>query len=211
MAFTGLNYLPIHQFISLRYFYIFVIMNTISSKLIFNEELLSITIDRLCFQLIENHNDFASSVLVGIQPRGVILAKRIFERIREISPDSSLQYGELDISFFRDDFRRREMIVPSSTRMDMSLEGKRVILVDDVLHTGRTVRAALDALLVYGRPAGVELLVLIDRKFSRQLPIYPHYIGKSIDAIAEERVKVSLGGEDGDHGVWLISGKAGHE
>lgn len=176
-----------------------------NSKLIFNKELLAITIDRLCYQLIENHDNFAESVMVGLQPRGIYLSKRIFERLREINLENQLKHGELDISFFRDDFRRRDLIVPSATNMDFIVEGKRVIIVDDVLFTGRTIRAGLDALLAFGRPARVELLVLVNRKFSRQLPIEPDYIGKSIDTISSEKVKVHLKQPDGEDGVWLIS------
>jgi pyrimidine operon attenuation protein/uracil phosphoribosyltransferase len=177
-----------------------------NSKLIFNKELLAITIDRLCHQLIENHNNFADSVLIGLQPRGIYLSRRIYDRLGEISKQHTLTYGEMDISFFRDDFRRREMIVPSANKMDnVSVEDKKVILVDDVLFTGRTIRAGLDALLAFGRPATVELLVLINRKFSRQLPIEPDYIGKSIDTISTEKVKVHLKQPDGEDGVWLIS------
>lgn len=174
------------------------------SKLILSQEALAITIDRLCHQLIEKHDLFEDTVLVGIQPRGTFLAKRIHARLLSLLQGVSLAYGELDISFFRDDFRRRELIVPSSTRMDIIVENKRVVLIDDVLYTGRTIRAALDALLAFGRPSMVELLVLIDRKFSRQLPIEADYIGKSIDTISSEKVRVHLQQPDGNDGVWLI-------
>ncbi|MBK7888256.1 MAG: bifunctional pyr operon transcriptional regulator/uracil phosphoribosyltransferase PyrR [Bacteroidetes bacterium] len=182
-----------------------------NSKLIFNKELLAITIDRLCYQLIETYDDFNDCVIVGLQPRGVYLSKRIFDRLATIQTDLKLRNGDLDISFFRDDFRRRDLIVPSATRMDFIVEGKKVVLVDDVLFTGRTIRAGLDALLAFGRPASVELLVLIDRKFSRQLPIEPNYIGKSIDTIASEKVKVHLKQPDGEDGVWLISEEKTYE
>ncbi len=173
------------------------------TKLILDQQLLSITIDRLCYQLIENHNDFAETVLIGIQPNGVFLSQRIYKRLLLIDPKIKSKYGEMDISFFRDDFRRREMIVPSVTTIDFIVEGKRVVLMDDVLYTGRTIRAALDALLAFGRPASVELLVLIDRKFSRQLPIEADYIGKSIDTISSEKVKVQFLQPEGEDGVWL--------
>jgi pyrimidine operon attenuation protein/uracil phosphoribosyltransferase len=175
------------------------------TKRIFDKELLRITIDRLCYQLIENHNDFKVTVIIGIQSRGVLVSRRIFKRLQEINPDINIQYGELDISFYRDDFRRRELIVPSANKMDIEIEGKVVVLVDDVLYTGRTIRAALDALLDFGRPTKVELLSLIDRKFSRELPIAADYIGQSIDTIASEKVLVQLQSDDGDDGVWITS------
>ncbi|MFM1744995.1 MAG: hypothetical protein RLZZ630_932 [Bacteroidota bacterium] len=176
-----------------------------SRKLIFNKELLAISIDRLCFQLIETHNEFSETVLVGLQPRGTFLARKVVDRLKQLQPLGEIGFGELDVSFFRDDFRRRELIVPSSTRMDFIVEGKNVVMIDDVLYTGRTIRAGFDALLAFGRPAKVELLVLIDRKFSRQFPIEPNYIGKSIDTIASEKVIVRLDDTDGEEGVWLIS------
>jgi pyrimidine operon attenuation protein/uracil phosphoribosyltransferase len=175
------------------------------TKRIFNKELLSITIDRLCYQLIENHNDFKGTVIIGIQSRGVLVSRRIFKRLQEINPNVTIEYGELDISFYRDDFRRRELIIPSANKMDIQVEGKVVVLVDDVLYTGRTIRAALDALLDFGRPTKVELLALIDRKFSRELPIAADYIGQSIDTIASEKVLVQLQSDDGDDGVWITS------
>jgi pyrimidine operon attenuation protein/uracil phosphoribosyltransferase len=126
----------------------------------------------------------------------------------EINPNAHIEYGELDISFYRDDFRRRELIVPSATKMDIVVEAKNVILIDDVLYTGRTIRAALDALLDFGRPLRVELLALIDRKFSRELPIAADYIGQSIDTIASEKVLVQLQSEDGNDGVWITSSES---
>jgi len=179
-------------------------MSTAKIKRIFDQELLSITIDRLCYQLIENHNDFKDSVIVGLQPRGVFLSRRIFESIKQINPNVNLNHGELDISFFRDDFRRREMIVPSSTRMDFIVEGKKVILVDDVLYTGRTIRAGLDAMLAFGRPNDVELLVLVDRRFSRHVPIQAKYTGLVIDSIETQNVKVEWTETDKKDRVTLI-------
>ena len=179
-------------------------MSTAKSKRILDQELLAITIDRLCYQLIENHNDFQDSVIIGLQPRGVFLSRRIYERIKSIKPNVHLKHGELDISFFRDDFRRREMIVPSSTRMDFIVEGKKVILVDDVLFTGRSINAALTAIQSFGRPSEVELLVLIDRRFSRHLPIQPDYRGRQVDVINNEKVIVSWNEKDGEDAVYLI-------
>ena len=173
------------------------------SKLIFDHKHFEITIERLCYQLIENHDDFSASVLIGIQPRGINLSRRIHERLTAILENSHLKLGELDISFFRDDFRRKAMIVPSTTNIDFVIEGKKVILADDVLYTGRTIRSALDALLAFGRPSKVELLTLVNRKFSRHLPIEPDYVGISIDTISSDKVNVMWKANDGEDGIWL--------
>ena len=160
-------------------------------KSILNKEQLNITIHRLCHQLMENHNNFSNTVIIGLQPRGVFLADRLQKCLNEIHSDFKVALGSLDITFYRDDFRRREdPLLPSSTQLNVSLEDKKVVLVDDVLFTGRTVRAALDAILDFGRPSSVELLVLIDRRLSRHLPIQPDYVGHTVDVVAEERVKV---------------------
>ncbi len=163
-------------------------------KSILNRKQLNITIHRLCHQLMENHTDFSNSVIIGLQPRGVLLAERLQQCLNEIHPEFQLELGSLDITFYRDDFRRREdPLVPSSTQLNVSLEDKKVVLVDDVLYTGRTVRSALDAMLDFGRPSSVELLVLIDRRLSRHVPIQPDYVGHTIDVVAEERVTVEWG------------------
>ena len=163
-------------------------------KSILNREQLNITIHRLCHQLMENHTDFSNTVIIGLQPRGVLLTKRIHNCLNKIHPEFQIDTGSLDITFYRDDFRRREdPLVPSSTQLNMSLEDKKVVLVDDVLYTGRTVRAALDAMLDFGRPKSVELLVLIDRRLSRHVPIQPDYVGHTVDVVAEERVSVEWG------------------
>ena len=159
-------------------------------KIILSKIELNLTINRLSFELIENHKTFENSVIIALQPRGVQLAKSI-HNILEKNINSSIKLGLLDTTFFRDDFRRRkDVILPNKTEIRFSLEGKKVILIDDVLFTGRSIRSALDALISFGRPSLIELLVLIDRRFSRELPIQPTYIGKSIDVIDNEYVVV---------------------
>jgi pyrimidine operon attenuation protein / uracil phosphoribosyltransferase len=165
-----------------------------------------ITIKRLCHQLIENHDNFVNTVLIGIQPRGSFFADRIQKELVDITQSETIKKGNLDITFFRDDFRRKDGILSaSSNNIDFIIEGKNVILIDDVLWTGRTIRAAMDALLAYGRPAKVELLVLIDRRFSRQLPVEPDYIGQQVDSINSQHVKVSWKETEGEDKVILLS------
>jgi len=167
-----------------------------------------ITILRLCHQLIENHNTFSDTVLIGIQPRGIYLADRIHQELKRIQPHTELQAGNLDITFFRDDFRtNKDLPVASTTAIDFIVEDKNVILVDDVLWTGRTIRAALDALLAFGRPRKVELLVLVDRRFSRQLPIEPNYIGIEVDSVDSQKVVVSWKETDQQDCVTLLLDK----
>ena len=152
---------------------------------------ISTILNRLSFQLIEDHNSFENTVLVGIQPRGSLLAKRISRLINNYNKSNNLKIGYLDITFFRDDFRRSEKVLKAnSTKLDFSIENQTVILVDDVLFTGRSIRAALSAIDSYGRPKSIELLVLVDRRFSRHLPIQPDYLGAQIDALQGDKVKV---------------------
>ena len=156
---------------------------------ILNKQQLNITIERLACQVVENYVDLSSVVLIGLQPRGIFLADKIFSQLREIIPGQNFLYGKLDITFYRDDIRK-ELHEANQTNISFSLEEKNVILIDDVLYTGRTIRAALDALLSFGRPKKVELCVLINRRFSRQLPIQPDYCGKAIDSINSQKVRV---------------------
>ena len=158
-------------------------------KSILSKEQLNVTIKRLAHQILENHIDLQNTALIGIQPRGVYLSDRIVEEIKKEVFTKNIQYGKLDITFYRDDIRK-ELHKANHTDILFSIEGKKVILIDDVLYTGRTIRAALDALLDFGRPEKVELCVLIDRRFNRQLPIQPDYIGKAIDSIVSQKVKV---------------------
>jgi len=144
---------------------------------------------------LQHHGDFSNSVLIGLQPRGVYLADKIVDQLKKLHPDDMIQYGKLDITFYRDDIRKH-LHVPAQTNISFSVEEKKVILIDDVLYTGRTIRAALDALLDFGRPQKVELCVLIDRKFSRQLPIHPDYCGKAIDSIVSQKIKVEWDKEE---------------
>ena len=149
------------------------------------------TIRRLCYQLIENHNDFSNSALIGLQPNGIYVANRIKKEL-EIICKKEILTGTLDITFYRDDFRRRDApLLATSTEIDFLIENKKVVIIDDVLFSGRSIRAALTAIQSYGRPKNIELLVLIDRRFSRHLPIQPNYRGRQVDAINEERVLVS--------------------
>jgi pyrimidine operon attenuation protein / uracil phosphoribosyltransferase len=168
-------------------------------QVILNSKHLELTLKRLSHELIETHNDFSDTVLVGLQPRGIHVVSQLKKHL-EIILGEEIVCGNLDITFFRDDFRRREKpLIPSITNIDFSLENKKVVLVDDVLYTGRTIRAGLDALLTFGRPSKVELLVLIDRRFRRDLPIQADYVGKMVDSLISERVSVEwqeIEGED---------------
>lgn len=174
-------------------------------RLIFNSESLNITIKRLCYQLIENHGDFTDSVILGLQPKGIYLAEKI-TKILEQDFSIEVKAGTLDSTFNRDDFRRRTLeIKPNAMHVPFSLENKKVIIVDDVLYTGRSVRAGLDAMLSFGRPKFVELLVLINRKYSRELPIEPKYIGKSVNTLVTEKVLVELVEQGAlNDSVWMI-------
>ncbi|UTW66517.1 bifunctional pyr operon transcriptional regulator/uracil phosphoribosyltransferase PyrR [bacterium SCSIO 12643] len=168
------------------------------AKTILNQKHLELTINRLCYQLIENHNDFENSVIIGMQPRGVHLSKIIHAKLQEITGNQEIQIGALDASFYRDDFRRRDTPIEiSGTTIDFLIENKNVILVDDVLYTGRMVRAALDAMMDFGRPSSVEYLVLVERRFSRQLPVKADYVGRTIDSVVSERVDVQWKGNEG--------------
>ena len=145
-------------------------------------------------------------MLIGVQPRGIYLSDRIYQRLNEITKTIELPYGKLDITFHRDEFRRGEkLLTPSDTTLDFPIEGKRVILVDDVLYTARTIRAAFDALLDYGRPESIELLVLIDRRLSRHVPIQPTYTGKKVDSIHSEYVEVLWKELDGEDKVRILT------
>ena len=187
---SGLFYIPlIHQ--------PFLILSKICGlKSILTKQQLAITIKRLAHQILENHIDLENTVLIGIQPRGIYLSDQIVSEIKKELTGKKIQYGKLDITFYRDDIRK-ELHVANQTDILFSIEGKKVVLIDDVLYTGRTIRAALDALLDFGRPEKVELCVLIDRRFSRQFPIQPDYVGKSIDSIVSQKVKVFWNKKDG--------------
>lgn len=167
---------------------------------------LTFTLNRLAYEVYEQHTDFSNLAFISLQPRGVALGERIVGQLRTLVTDQEILHGALDVTFYRDDFRRRdEVLVPSTTDLEFSIEGKEIILIDDVLYTGRTVRSGLDALLDFGRPKHVELLVLIDRRFSRELPVQPDYTGRIVDVVRDERVKVEWSENDKNNRVILFS------
>ncbi|MBL6448712.1 bifunctional pyr operon transcriptional regulator/uracil phosphoribosyltransferase PyrR [Fulvivirga sp. 29W222] len=175
-------------------------------KLILDTHLLNITVNRLCQQLIENHGNFEDTAIIGMQPKGIYLAEMIHKKL-EKDTGTKIDLGYLDTTFFRDDFRRRETPVKANaTKIPFIIENKNVVLIDDVLYTGRSVRAAMDAMIAFGRPKKVELLVLVNRKYSRQLPIEPDYVGKDVNTMEYQKVLVEL--EDQgfkDNKIWLIN------
>lgn len=175
-------------------------------RLLLDSKLLQITISRLCQHLIENHQNFKETVILGLQPRGIYLAERI-KKVLEAQLNVAINLGYLDTTFHRDDFRRRDHpITPSETKVPFLIENKKVIIVDDVLYTGRSVRAALDAMTTFGRPQSVELLVLIDRMYSRDIPIQANYVGRRVNTLDSQKVKVELmeQGSKKDN-IWLIT------
>ncbi|MGB0880837.1 MAG: bifunctional pyr operon transcriptional regulator/uracil phosphoribosyltransferase PyrR [Polaribacter sp.] len=177
-----------------------------SRKLLLNSKDIELILHRLACQLIENHNNFSNTILIGLQPRGSYLANRLADLLKNEYHIKDIHLGLLDITFYRDDFRRRdEPLEATSTQMDVLIEGKKVVLIDDVLFSGRSVRAALTAIQSYGRPKNIELLVLIDRRFSRHLPIQPNYKGRQVDAINDEKVLVTWQETDKKDAVYLVT------
>lgn len=175
-------------------------------RLLLDSKQFQLTVTRLCHQLIEQHKDFSNTALLGVQPRGVLLADRIHRQLTAITGNKNIPYGKLDITFYRDDFRLKgKPIIADEMVIDFSLENKDIVLIDDVLYTGRTIRAALDAMLDYGRPADVELLVLIDRRLQRHVPIQAKYVGKAVDSISSEKVLVEWKETEGADKVWITS------
>jgi len=174
------------------------------NRLILSSPLLEIMISRLCQQLIENHTNFADSAVLGLQPRGIHFAERVVQELRQTT-GQNIPLGYLDATFYRDDFRRREPLKPNATKVNFVIEGKKVILVDDVLATGRMVRAALDAMQAFGRPRKVELLVLIDRQYNREIPVEPDYTGMKVNTLDSQRVLVEWTeqGHEADR-IWIV-------
>lgn len=176
-----------------------------SRKVLLNATEIDIILNRLACQLIENHTDFKETVLIGIQPRGIYLAERIKTLLRESYQVNDIKLGYLDITFYRDDFRRSEKTLEANkTQINFIVENKKVVFIDDVLYTGRSINAALTALQSFGRPLEVELLCLVDRRFSRHLPIQPDYRGRQVDAINEEKVLVNWKENDGKDVVYVV-------
>ena len=177
-----------------------------AQKTLLNAKDIHIILHRLANQLLENHLDFSQTVLLGLQPRGVFLAQRLAHILKEDYKIKNLQLGSLDITFFRDDFRRRdEPLEASATDINFTIENQKVVLIDDVLYSGRSIRSALTAIQSFGRPTSIELLVLIDRRFSRHLPIQPNYRGRQVDVINSEKVKVSWVENDKKDAVYITN------
>lgn len=177
-----------------------------SQKVLLSSKEINIILHRLACQLLENHLDFSETVLIGIQPRGTFVAERLTSILREEYGVKHINVGFLDITFYRDDFRRGEKTLEATqTKIDFLVEDKKVVLIDDVLYTGRSIRAALTAIQSFGRPSEIELLTLIDRRFSRHLPIQPTYKGRQVDAINNEKVKVMWEENDGEDVIYLIN------
>ena len=172
-------------------------------KTILSHHQLGITIKRLAHQILENHIQLRDTVIIGLQPRGIFLSDKIVEEINKIVDPSLISYGKLDITFYRDDIHK-QLHTANITDIPFTIENKQVVLVDDVLWTGRTIRAAMDALLDFGRPKKVELCVLIDRRFSREYPIQADYVGRAIDTVPNQKVMVYLNKKDKEESVELL-------
>ncbi len=161
---------------------------------------------RLAHQLIERYEYFEDACIIGIQEKGVTLSQKLIEIIEPEIENKKVTFGKLDISFYRDDYRLREKpIKVSPTEIDFSLEGKKVILIDDVLYSGRTIQAALSALQDFGRPTWVDLLVMVDRRFNRHLPIQANFTGITVDSLDAAYVKVRWSEKENDDKVFIYS------
>ena len=164
---------------------------------------MALIVQRLSHQIVEQHIDLKDTLIIGLQPRGIFLSNRIVAELNKIVDPTAIRYGKLDITFYRDDIRK-ELHIANKTEIPFSIENKKVVIIDDVLYTGRTIRAALDALLDFGRPSKVSLCVLIDRRFKRELPIEANYIGRAIDTLSNEKVMVRWSENAGTDSVEIV-------
>ncbi len=177
-----------------------------AKKVLLNQKEIEIILHRLSCQLIESHKDFTNTILIGLQPRGIFLCNRLVEILEKEYNIKDIKHGKLDITFYRDDFRRRdEPLEANKTEIDFVVDNKNIVFIDDVLYSGRSTRAALTAIQAFGRPNKIELLVLIDRRFSRHLPIQPDYKGRKVDAINHEQVKVNWKENNDEDCIYLIN------
>jgi pyrimidine operon attenuation protein/uracil phosphoribosyltransferase len=184
----------------------------VEGKVLLDADAIDRTLSRIAHEVIERNAELDEVALVGIHTRGVPIAHRLRRLIAERA-GAELPVGTVDITFYRDDVQvrggeapRRPQPLVRDTQLDFPLEGRTCILVDDVLYTGRTIRAAIEALFDYGRPARVQLAVLVDRGH-RELPIRPDYVGKNLPTAAAERVQVQLVEVDEVDAVLLIAGR----
>ncbi len=176
----------------------------LNNRLLSTSQQLDIVLQRLCHQVIETNLHLENLAIVGLQPRGIYFANELVRCLKLLKPSAVFDYGKLDISFYRDDFKQNKGIIPDATHINFTIENKHVIVVDDVFYTGRTVRAALDALMDFGRPAFVQLLVLVNRKYHHHLPIKPDYTGIEVDTIVSQKVKVEWLNEGGAaNQIWI--------
>ena len=179
-----------------------------SARVISENEKFELTIERLCYHLIEDYDDFKDTCIVGIQTGGVQLAQRIIQKLDEIKEDLGIPFGKLDITFYRDDFRTsKKPLAANINDMPFIIENQKVILVDDVSYTGRSVQAAMTALNHYGRPHSIKLLVLVDRRFNREIPVRPDYIGTVVDALDDTYVKVEWEEVEGQDRILILPKK----
>ncbi len=202
----GTPYYFFTHFLLLTFLCIIFAFYTMEPRLLLNHQQIQLTLERLCREIVENNISLENVVIIGLQPRGVLFSNQIVSLLKKLYPNLSLDYGLLDITFHRDDLRKNEKIhLPEKTEINFLIEGKHVILIDDVFYTGRSVRAALDALLSYGRPDKIELMVLIDRKYYQHVPVKPDYIGLEVDTIVSQKVKVEWHAEDATQNkIWIL-------
>ncbi|MGE9616450.1 MAG: bifunctional pyr operon transcriptional regulator/uracil phosphoribosyltransferase PyrR [Solitalea-like symbiont of Acarus siro] len=161
-------------------------------KIILEGDKFLVVLKRLSYQIIEDEDDLSGLVIIGIQPRGIEVAKKIHSILKQETGALKIPFGMLDPTLFRDDLNTNNMLQVNRSSLDIDIENKRIILIDDVLYTGRTVRAAMESLLSYGRPGKIKFLCLVERRFARDLPIKSDYTGLKVDTIASQKVKVRI-------------------
>ena len=175
-------------------------------RVILEYQQVDLILTRICHELVEQHGDFKNTAFIALQPRGIFLGNALRNKLKELF-DITVPYGELDTTFHRDDFRRtNKPLIPNAMNISFDVEEKDIVFIDDVLYTGRSIRAALDAINDFGRPASVELVTLINRKYKREVPIQPDYIGDQIDSRTDDYVKVEW--KENKCKVWIITDKA---